>query len=226
MKKSLSTSIAFGFILMSIQTALSSTCLEEHNTPGCDDPTCQAIVCKMDPFCCNYDNGWWYLEGAWDKLCVEQAEKSCSLTPATPMSLKSAKITRDTNHPDNDSAVFNMRDMAGLAEVTQEAPYDLTLSFGTDQDCKAYEHTVSITDNHVTSKKLYYEEPDNFKVTCSLPKSLCKVVVQNANFEGECLSEDMTVTLQVGETTFQHFDIWGNSASSVVERYTYPDDIE
>ncbi|HMN97312.1 MAG TPA: hypothetical protein PKC43_05990, partial [Phycisphaerales bacterium] len=38
--------------------------------PGCTDAECCALVCKIDPFCC---------EVAWDQICVSEAEKLCGL---------------------------------------------------------------------------------------------------------------------------------------------------
>ncbi len=37
--------------------------------PGCDDATCQACVCGIDPFCCNV---------AWDDTCDNQASQNCA----------------------------------------------------------------------------------------------------------------------------------------------------
>lgn len=45
-----------------------STCCSANTTPGCDDPTCEAIVCKVDPFCC---------DTTWDGLCAGQAAELC-----------------------------------------------------------------------------------------------------------------------------------------------------
>ncbi|MGP1345871.1 MAG: hypothetical protein ACTS3F_04280 [Phycisphaerales bacterium] len=41
-----------------------SSCCEPQNSPGCDNPVCQAIVCGDDPFCC---------EVVWDALCAKRA---------------------------------------------------------------------------------------------------------------------------------------------------------
>ncbi len=46
----------------------AGSCCLEHATPGCDDATCCRAVCVIDPFCCT---------GAWDFLCVIQAETTC-----------------------------------------------------------------------------------------------------------------------------------------------------
>ena len=36
--------------------------------PGCSDPTCQAIICGMDPFCCDVE---------WDQICADEAVLFC-----------------------------------------------------------------------------------------------------------------------------------------------------
>lgn len=52
----------------------SSNCCYEHYTLGCDDPTCQAIVCERNPFCCPPPTpGYWW----WDSLCWITAIRFC-----------------------------------------------------------------------------------------------------------------------------------------------------
>ena len=43
-------------------------CDEPHETPGCLQPQCCAIVCENDPFCC---------EEVWDSFCAEVATELC-----------------------------------------------------------------------------------------------------------------------------------------------------
>ena len=43
-------------------------CNVPGNGPGCSDPECEAIVCAVDPFCCNTQ---------WDGLCVGEADELC-----------------------------------------------------------------------------------------------------------------------------------------------------
>ena len=45
-----------------------SNCCEDNGTPGCDDETCQTIVCDVDPFCC---------EQTWDDICAGIAIELC-----------------------------------------------------------------------------------------------------------------------------------------------------
>lgn len=42
----------------------SGDCCFAHATPGCQDITCQACVCAVDPFCCNT---------SWDGICAGEA---------------------------------------------------------------------------------------------------------------------------------------------------------
>jgi len=43
-------------------------CCMAHATRGCDDETCEAAVCGLDPVCC---------EEQWDGLCADQAVTAC-----------------------------------------------------------------------------------------------------------------------------------------------------
>ncbi len=47
----------------------AGSCFEEHATPFCDDAECCAIVCAVDPFCC---------DSAWDEFCVDEAQELCA----------------------------------------------------------------------------------------------------------------------------------------------------
>jgi hypothetical protein len=48
--------------------ARSGSCLQERSTPGCDNESCQAVVCQSRPDCCTV---------AWDANCVVEAEIFC-----------------------------------------------------------------------------------------------------------------------------------------------------
>lgn len=52
--------------------ASSGSCYVAHDTPGCDDPACCALICDPanDTFCCDV---------AWDASCVEMALKMCDV---------------------------------------------------------------------------------------------------------------------------------------------------
>jgi len=43
------------------------SCFEPHGGPGCANPVCCAIVCNIDPICCE----------EWDSICVAEAEELC-----------------------------------------------------------------------------------------------------------------------------------------------------
>jgi len=49
-------------------TESSSNCCVPNVSPGCDDPGCEALICGMDPFCCDV---------SWDGLCAGAAEDLC-----------------------------------------------------------------------------------------------------------------------------------------------------
>jgi subtilisin-like proprotein convertase family protein len=51
-------------------TGGGSDCCVANGTPGCDDPTCEAIVCAVDPFCCDV---------AWDSICAGEAQTMCEI---------------------------------------------------------------------------------------------------------------------------------------------------
>jgi len=46
----------------------STNCCAANGAPGCDNDTCEATVCAIDPFCCN---------NQWDSLCGEEAIANC-----------------------------------------------------------------------------------------------------------------------------------------------------
>ncbi|MHC4429061.1 MAG: hypothetical protein ACYS0D_10750, partial [Planctomycetota bacterium] len=53
-----------------------SDCCAPNGTPGCDDPDCEAIVCAIDPFCCDTE---------WDGICADEACELCGeLCPGCP----------------------------------------------------------------------------------------------------------------------------------------------
>ncbi len=45
-------------------------CCVPHETTGCDDEECTAIVCGNDSFCC---------ESQWDSLCADAANNDCKV---------------------------------------------------------------------------------------------------------------------------------------------------
>ncbi len=62
-----------GTITVTCLEGVDSNCCLEHDTPGCDDPGCEAVVCSCDPFCCGV---------YWDLQCVHEAVVRCSVCGA------------------------------------------------------------------------------------------------------------------------------------------------
>ncbi|UCE60307.1 MAG: right-handed parallel beta-helix repeat-containing protein [Phycisphaerales bacterium] len=52
-----------------------SNCCVEHDEWGCDDPTCEAIICDILPGCCSLD--YEHPHDFWDYFCVERARFYC-----------------------------------------------------------------------------------------------------------------------------------------------------
>ena len=53
----------------------TGSCFTSHASPGCDTPTCCALICAMDPFCCLT---------MWDSQCAANAQINCAAPPPTP----------------------------------------------------------------------------------------------------------------------------------------------
>lgn len=55
----------------------SSNCCGANEGPGCDTDQCEAVVCSVDPFCCN---------NSWDGICAGEAMNFCAVcVSAGPM---------------------------------------------------------------------------------------------------------------------------------------------
>jgi hypothetical protein len=50
-------------------------CCVADGTPGCDDVDCCALVCSIDPFCCDV---------AWDGICADEADGFCGICDGGP----------------------------------------------------------------------------------------------------------------------------------------------
>ena len=50
----------------------SGSCCVANGTPGCDDATCCAAICALDPFCCN---------NTWDQICASEAAADAANCP-------------------------------------------------------------------------------------------------------------------------------------------------
>ena len=53
-----------------------SDCTIANGTPGCDDATCESLICAQDPFCCSVE---------WDSLCSTAAIEQCDLQGPPPL---------------------------------------------------------------------------------------------------------------------------------------------
>ncbi|MFO0874225.1 MAG: hypothetical protein U0575_09675 [Phycisphaerales bacterium] len=49
-------------------------CCIAHNGPGCNDPSCQTVVCFVNPACCDLQ---------WDQFCANLASQMCDACPGT-----------------------------------------------------------------------------------------------------------------------------------------------
>ncbi|MGP1345737.1 MAG: agmatine deiminase family protein [Phycisphaerales bacterium] len=52
-----------------------SNCCFANGTPGCNDASCQTVICSIDPFCCDTE---------WDQLCADQANDLCEVCGGGP----------------------------------------------------------------------------------------------------------------------------------------------
>ena len=54
-----------------------SDCCSNHSPgTGCDDQTCEDLICGSDPFCCFYDGTTFF---GWDDICAEEANSACEV---------------------------------------------------------------------------------------------------------------------------------------------------
>lgn len=53
---------------------LEVSCCVAHDTPGCENTTCETTICDADPYCC---------DNQWDGLCVQAAEEDCVVCGGT-----------------------------------------------------------------------------------------------------------------------------------------------
>ncbi|MHC5026856.1 MAG: hypothetical protein ACYTGR_08885 [Planctomycetota bacterium] len=63
------------FVITSTVGAGGGDCCTANGTPGCDDPTCQALICAADPFCC---------DTSWDQICANAAIDQCAVCAPDP----------------------------------------------------------------------------------------------------------------------------------------------
>lgn len=103
--------------------------------PGCSDPECEAIVCAVDPFCC---------DTAWDGICADEAAMLCMCTGADsggvylgdgtvcpgPLCLDCLTVTGESVecHDDGDTFTFTVHGINGCTGA--EDSYVFTASGG------------------------------------------------------------------------------------------------
>ena len=95
--------IAWDFTVC-VAPAAGSDCCFPNGTPGCDDPGCEAIVCDIDPFCCDVE---------WDQICADEAADLCG-----DLCVSACFTTLDeqvTCHPDGETFTV---DVEGVNECT------------------------------------------------------------------------------------------------------------
>ena len=66
------TGIELGDILACVSggsAPSSSTCCSAQLTTGCNNTTCQNLVCADDSFCC---------DSSWDSICADEGNAACS----------------------------------------------------------------------------------------------------------------------------------------------------
>jgi hypothetical protein len=50
-------------------------CCQANGTPGCSDADCEALICALDPFCCDTE---------WDSICAGAANEQCDVCAGDP----------------------------------------------------------------------------------------------------------------------------------------------
>ncbi|MEK6676289.1 MAG: IPTL-CTERM sorting domain-containing protein [Planctomycetota bacterium] len=66
-------------------------CCAAHANAGCEDPTCCAAVCAIDPFCCDTQ---------WDSICAGEAESLCPACAPPPCDVICDPSKTLENEPD------------------------------------------------------------------------------------------------------------------------------
>ena len=79
-----------------------SNCCVGHGGLGCDDPTCESVVCGIDSFCCAV---------VWDDFCASVANTMCTgLDCSVPASRKDVEVTPDPSDSFDPSIVWTGSD--------------------------------------------------------------------------------------------------------------------
>lgn len=114
-------------------TTYASDCCQAHADGGCDDAACEALVCDVEPTCCNVE---------WDIACVfaawQQCQGLCSPIPGPSLDVACGDVVcgtiwADGPFLDGDSFALQVSDSltAITVVVTSEIALDLVLLQGT-----------------------------------------------------------------------------------------------
>lgn len=66
-------------------------CCEPHGGVGCDEPLCEALICNLDPFCC---------DTAWDGICEGEAIECCKCCGGDPSDPDACQPPKVCGQPD------------------------------------------------------------------------------------------------------------------------------
>jgi hypothetical protein len=111
MRKRLGIAIGMAWLLAAAPASAQSDCCEANGTPGCDDMTCQDLICGADSFCCDV---------SWDGTCAAAALASCDIFCPTLDDFLCHKVKRNKEGPKFEK----VRDVE-LADQFQERFYQL-----------------------------------------------------------------------------------------------------
>ena len=109
-------------------TPAGSNCCFVHTATGCEDPTCEATICELDPICCDVE---------WDFICVNEANVFCPVcgfasptptaTPTATPSFTPIATPTATPTPTNDRCMN--------AELCEPISCPAQNSCSSDSDC-------------------------------------------------------------------------------------------
>ena len=78
---------------------ITSNCQVARPEPGCEDPLCEAIVCALEPFCCEVE---------WDGDCAAMSSL-CGTDDSTPCDLPASNLTEAEECGDDTNGGCNMK---------------------------------------------------------------------------------------------------------------------
>ncbi len=178
--------------------------------------------------CYNVDEIWFYPGADNDGMNGDHIAIDNIYIDEARVPLESGQVTLDKTDEGNDAVVVRIEDMPNLAAVVKDAdtPFDMIFRLETpDNDCIAYERTVTVHNDDISLNFLKYHEEfadAEIKVTCSLNNSRCKVGAYHTDVDETCASENMTMTLEIAGTRYSNKGLWNNHIeNSTMELYRY-----